>query len=122
MSNTICIRGVNFQKINETNLKKIDVSNLLFIMISQSGMVDIRGNIYFFTPTAAFFWTKDDYDDDFVDALLLYVKDWNMINVYFCDFLLISPTIYDSFVRKLCARNIRDFWFETAIDIYKSWK
>lgn len=55
MANTICIGGVNFQKINEANLKQIDISNLLFIMISQSGMVDIRGNVYFFTSTAAFF-------------------------------------------------------------------
>ena len=119
MSNTVCINGLIFQRISKNFFKKLELSNLLFIMISQSGVVDIRGNIYFFTPTETFVLTKDDYGDDFVDELLSYVKSWNLINVYFCDFIIINPDIYDSFVRELCAKNQSYFWFQTAIDVYK---
>ena len=47
-------------------------------------------------------------------------KNWKIINMYFYDYLVINPEIYDSFMKELCAKNIRDFWFETAIDIYKN--
>jgi hypothetical protein len=40
--------------------------------------------------------------------------------MYFYDYLVINPEIYDSFMKELCAKNIRDFWFETAIDMYRN--
>lgn len=119
MQNTICIDGVNFQKINERSFKKLDLSEILFVMISQSGVVDWRGTVYIFTPTAAFLMDKEDYNDGFLDELFLFVSEWNSVNVYFCDFVIIRPDIYDSFVRELCARNLPFFWFDTAIEVYK---
>ena len=120
MSNTVRIKGIDFQKINERYLKKANLSNLLFVMVSQSGAIDRRGTVYFFTLTSAFILDKGDYGDYFIDDLFLYTKDWNLINVYFCDFIIINPDIYDSFVHELCARNQPYFWFQTAIDVYKN--
>ena len=120
MKNSICIQGVTFKRINEKSFAKINLSNMLFFMMSQSGAIDRRGIIYLFAPTATFFMNKEDYNDGFIDKLLLSVSKWNLVNVYFCDFLIVRPDIYDSFAHELCARNIRDFWFETAIDVYKS--
>ena len=77
------------------------------------------GRIYVFTSNGAFFMNKSDYGDDFINNTLIYLGDWNLINVYFCDFLIINPKIYDSFVSELCKRNINDFWFQTAMEIYK---
>ena len=119
MERSICVQGVVFKRITQCSFDKIDLSNVLFFMISQSGAIDRRGIIYFFTKTDTFFMDKQDYDDGFIDNLLLSVPEWNLINVYFCDFLVINPDIYDFLVRKLCARNQRFFWFETAIDVYK---
>lgn len=119
MKNSICIQGVIFERINEKSFKKIDLSNILFFMISQSGAIDRRGIIYFFTSTATFFMDKEDYNNDFIDKLLLSMSEWNLINLYFCDFLIINPKIYYAFVHELCIRNSRYFWFETAIDVYK---
>ena len=119
MERSICVQGVVFKRITQCSFDKIDLSNVLFFMISQSGAIDRRGIIYFFTKTDTFFMDKQDYDDGFIDNLLLSVPEWNLINVYFCDFLVINPDIYDILVRKLCARNQRFFWFETAIDVYK---
>ncbi len=119
MEKSICIKGVTFKRISEKSFKKIDTSNILFFMISQSGAIDRRGTIYIFTPTAAFFMDKEDYSDGFTDEFFLSIVKWKSINVYFCDFLIIKPKIYDEFVHELCTRNLRSFWFETAIDVYK---
>ena len=120
MEKSVCVQGVVFKKITECDFKKMGLSNILFFMISQSGAIDRCGIIYIFTKTDTFFVDKQDYNDGFIDELLLSVSNWNLINVYFCDFLVINPEIYDSFVRELCVRNLRYFWFETAIDVYKS--
>ena len=120
--NTIYIRNVCFQKITEQAFQNMNVSNLKFVIILQSDAIDTSGNIYFFTSDGAFFMEKSDYNDVFIDKLVSITSDWNMINLYFCDFLIIKPTIYDYFVQELCSRNIRDFWFETAIDIYKKYQ
>ena len=120
MEKTICVQGVIFKRITESSFKKLDLSNILFFIISQSGVFDRCGIIYVFTETESFFMEKQDYKDGFIDELLLMVPNWNLVNVYFCDFLVIKPAIYDSFVRELCARNLRYFWFETAIDVYDS--
>jgi hypothetical protein len=40
MSNKISIKGVSFKKVNEKFIKKADLSNLLFVMMSQSGAYD----------------------------------------------------------------------------------
>lgn len=119
MQNSVCIKGVSFKRIDENFFKEIDMSNMLFFMISQSGSIDRRGTIYFFTTTETFFMDREDYNDGFVDKLLSYVPDWFLINVYFCDFVIINPKIYDSFVRELCARNLRYYWFETAMEVYR---
>ena len=87
-------------------------------MISQSGAIDRRGTIYFFTPTGAYFMEREDYTAEFKDELFLFASEWNLVNAYFCDFLIIRPDIYDSFVRELCARNQPYFWFDTAIEVY----
>ncbi len=120
MEKSVCVQGVVFKRITECFFEKMDLSNILFFMISQSGVFDRCGTIYFFTKTDTFFMNKQDYNDGFIDELLLSVSKWNLINVYFCDFLVINPEIYDSFVGELSARNLRYFWFETAIDVYKS--
>ena len=119
MEKTICVQGVTFKRINEKTFKKIDPSNVLFFMISQSGVIDRRGIIYLFTKTECFYMYKKHYREGFIDNILLSVSNWNLINVYFCDFLVINPAIYEPFVRELCARNLRYFWFDTAIDVYK---
>lgn len=120
MSNTVCIKGINFKKISENYFKKADLSNLLFVMLSQSGAIDRRGTVYLFTPTDAFVMYREDYYDGFIDNMFLLLKEWNLVNVYFCDFLIINPDIYDSFVQKLCALNQPYFWFDTAIEVYKN--
>lgn len=116
----ITIRHVKFQKINEQIFKNINLSNIKFFMILQSGLIDTPGNIYIFTTNGAFFLTKTK--DNFIDKFLSIMNknNWKIINLYFCDFLVINPEIYDSFMKELCAKNIRDFWFETAIDMYKN--
>ncbi|MBO7042720.1 MAG: hypothetical protein J6W08_02520 [Alphaproteobacteria bacterium] len=119
MKDSICIKGVTFKRINEDLFKEIDPNTILFFMISQSGLVDRRGTIYIFTKSAAFFMDREDYGDGFIDRLLLSVEEWDLINVYFCDLLIIDPKIYNTFARELCARNIRDFWFETATCVYR---
>lgn len=119
MEKYICIKGVTFKRITEKSLKKTDITNMLFFMISQSGAIDRCGTVYFFTPTASFFMDKEDYTDGFINKILSYVSKWKMINVYFCDFLVINPKIYDSFVHELCIQNTRYFWFETAIEVYR---
>ena len=118
----ITLRNVQFQKITEQNLKDINMSNIQYFFVSQSGAIDISGNIYFFTSNGAFFMTKTDYQKKFIDKFLskTNVQKWKKINLYFCDFLIINPKIYDFFIKELCAKNIRDFWFETAIDIFES--
>lgn len=118
----ITIRHVKFQKINEQIFKNINLSNIKFFMILQSGLIDTAGNIYVFADDCAFFMTKHGYKDNFIDKFLSIMNknNWKIINMYFCDFLVINPEIYDSFMKELCAKNIRDFWFETAIDIYKN--
>ncbi|MBQ6110599.1 MAG: hypothetical protein IJL05_04420 [Alphaproteobacteria bacterium] len=117
-NDTICIRNVWFQEITEQTFHKINISDLQFFLISQSGVIDKPGNIYFFTSDGAFFMNQNDYKDGFINKLLSIVPEWNLVNIYFCDFLIINPKIYNSFVTQLCTTNIRDFWFETAIDIY----
>lgn len=114
--------GVDFQKITEQTFKKINFSELQFFIISQSGAIDTAGNIYIFTRDNAFFMNKNGYSKNFIDNIFVVLSEWNIINLYLCDFLVINPKIYNSFVSELCSKNIRDFWFETAIDIYKSWK
>ena len=117
---TIHIRNVCFQKITEDSFKKINLSDLQFFIVSQSGVIDTPGNIYLFTSNNAFFMDKNGYNNGFIDNFLSKFLDWNLINLYFCDFLIIKPEIYNSLVKKLCARNIRDFWFETSIDLSES--
>ena len=118
---TICIRNVIFQKITKQTFGIMNISDLQFFIISRSGAIDTPGNMYFFTSTDAFFMhePKDIYD--FV-AKFLPTKipgPWRKINLHFCDDLFINPKIYDSFVHELCARNIRDFWLHTTIDIFR---
>ena len=120
MNNTISISGVKFQRTTPKAIRNDISSNLLFFMISQSGALDRRGTIYFFTPTGAYFMEREDYANEFKDELFTFAAEWNLINAYFCDFLIIRPDIYDSFVHELCAKNIRDFWFDTAIEIYRN--
>lgn len=120
-TNTICIRNVNFKKIYQPTLDDIKILNIKYFFISASGLIDTPGNIYIFSSVGAFFMNKTGYSNNFIDRFLQISgkKHWRKINLYFCDFLFIAPEIYDSFVRELCARNIRDFWFETTIDIFK---
>lgn len=118
MNNSICIKDIDFQRTTPSKVRKEIAFQMLFFMVSQSGVVDRRGTIYFFTPTGAFFMEKTDYGDDFIDELFMYASKWDLINVYFCDFLVIRPDIYDDFVRELCMRNQPYFWFNTAIEVY----
>ena len=116
----IYIKNVRFQKINEKTFDNLNISKLQFFIILRSGVIDTAGNIYFFMSDGAFFMTQNEYSDDFIDKILSFVSEWKKINLYFCDDLFINPKIYDSFVKKLYTTNIRDYWFETAIDIYKN--
>ena len=120
-TNTIYLRNVQFTKITKKTFDKINIPDLQFFIISRSGLIDTPGNMYFFTSTNAFFMHERKDIDNFVDTFLSTKIPglWQKINLYFCDFLFIAPEIHDSFVRELCARNIRDFWFETMIDIFK---
>lgn len=118
MNDTITISGVKFQRTTPNAVREELSTNMLFFMVSQSGALDRRGTIYFFTPNAAYFMEREDYQGGFIDELFIFASEWNLINVYFCDFLIIRPDIYDSFVRELCARNQPYFWFDTAIDVY----
>lgn len=118
MNNSIFIKGVKFERTTPKAIRKDISSNILFFMISQSGAIDRRGTIYFFTPSVAYFMEREDYTDEFTDELFLFASEWNLVNAYFCDFLIIRPDIYDSFVRELCARNQPYFWFDTAIEVY----
>lgn len=120
-NDSIYIKSVCFQKITQKTFQKINLSDLKFFIISRSGMIDTPGNIYFFISDKAFYMNKADYHDDFINEILSKTKDkkWKKINLYFCDDLIINPIISDSFTATLYAKNIRDFWFETAIEIYK---
>ena len=113
--------GVKFQKIEEQLFKQINISDLKFLIISRSGGIDAPGNIYFFTSKNAFFMDKNGYGKNFINKLLSKIPDWHKINLYFCDDLIISPAIYDSFVHELCKRNNRAFWFQTTIEIFNDW-
>ena len=116
-ANTVCIQNVIFHKINKQTFDKINIPDLQFFIISRSGLIDKPGNMYFFTSTKAFFINQSKNTDNFLSTKI--PGFWNKINLYFCDDLFINPKIYDSFARELCTRNIRDFWFQTAIDIFK---
>lgn len=120
MNNSFTISGVKFQRTTPNTIRKVHSSNMLFFMISQSGAIDRRGTIYFFTPSGAYFMEREDYNDNFINELYIFASEWNMVNAYFCDFLIIRPDIYNSFVRELCTRNQPYFWFQTAIDVYKN--
>lgn len=121
MSDSICLRGIKFKKIREQDWRKINTQNLEFLFISSSGFISDAGYVYLFTSNGAFYIKKSVYNNSFIDKYLPFIYDdeWNVINLYFCDLLIINPEIYNSFVSELCAKNIRDFWFQTAIDIYK---
>ena len=111
--------GVNFQKIDKESFFKQNLSNLLFFIVSRSGMIDAPGNAYFFMTDGAFF--VKNCSDSFVDEVFSRTgtRQWNKINLYLCDDLIIDSKIYKSFVHELCSRNIRDFWFETTFVVYK---
>lgn len=111
------IKGVYFQKIEQSVFNKLDLSKLQFCIVSQSGVIDAPGNIYLFMSDGAFVIEKNG--KRFIENLLSKYSKWKKINLYFCDYLIINPKIYDSFTTELFTKNIRDFWFETAIDIYK---
>ena len=117
---TVIVNNVEFTRINQKDFLNIDTHKLQFFIISQSGIIDTRGNIYFFTTNGAFFMKKNEYSKNFIDKLLSIFGDWNLINLFFCDFLIVNPDIYDFFVHELCAKNIQDFWFEKAFEIYKT--
>lgn len=118
----ICIQNVRFRKITEKSFHKMKLSNLKFFIVSRSGVIDNIGNIYFFTSDGAFVMDKNGYSYDFIENFVSTRKQWKKINLYFCDDLIINPEIYDDFTKKLYATNIRDYWFETAIEIYKNQK
>jgi len=115
----IDIQGVRFYTVTEKTFNKINLSNLQFFIISRSGVVDDAGNVYFFTSDGAFVMYKNGYCYDFIEKFIAARKRWKKINLYFCDDLIINPEIYDDFTKQLYATNIRDYWFETAIDIYR---
>lgn len=119
--NTICLRNVEFQIINQKTFDTVNIEDIKYFFISASGLIDTPGNTYIFTSDGAFFMSKSGYSNDFINRFLIIFgkKQWQKLNLFFCDFLFIAPEIYDSFVRELCARNIRDFWFETMIDIFR---
>lgn len=112
----ICIRNLQFQSITKKALTKINLSDIKFFIVLRSGLVYKPGNTYIFTSNGAFF--INNTTDDFLSTII--PQTWNKINLYFCDDLIINPKIYNSFIHKLCTKNIRDFWFETAIDIFKN--
>ena len=114
----VIVNNVDFTRITEKDFSNIDIHKLQFFIISQSGNIDTPGNIYFFTTNGAFFMDKSGYNNNFIDKLLSKFGDWNLVNLYFCDFLIINPDIYQSFIHKLCTQNIRDFWFEKSFEIY----
>ena len=118
MNDSFSIHGVKFHRTTPNAVRKHHSLHMLFFMLSQSGAIDRRGTIYFFTPTSAYFMEKEDYDAGFTDELYIFVSEWNLVNAYFCDFLVFRPDIYDSFVRELCTRNLPYFWFDTAIEVY----
>lgn len=105
MNNSFTISGVKFHRTTPNTVRKVHSLNMLFFMISQSGSLDRRGTIYFFTPTGAYFMEREDYTAEFKDELFI---------------LIIRPDIYDSFIHELCAKTIRDFWFDTAIEVYEN--
>ena len=119
---TTDIKTIQFTKITEQSFDKINLSDLKYFIISRSGLIDTPGNIYFFTSKNAFLMNKCGYQKDFIDKFLskINIQNWEKINLYFCDDLFINIEIYDSFIKELCAKNIRDFWFETALDIFKN--
>ena len=118
----IDIQNVRFYTVTEKTFNKIKLSNLQFFIISRSGVVDDAGNVYFFTSDGAFVMYENGYSYDFIENFVSTRKQWKKINLYFCDDLIITPDICDDFLKKLYATNIRDYWFETAIDMYKNWK
>lgn len=117
MDDVFSVKGVNFQKIDDKDL--INHQNLMFLFISSSGVMADSGYIYLFCTDGAFYIKKYIYDDAFFNKYFSFISGWRRINLYFCDLLIINPTIYDSFVRELSNRNIRDFWFQASIEIYR---
>jgi len=118
----ICIQNVRFRKITEKSFHKMKLSNLKFFIVSRSGVIDNIGNIYFFTSDGAFVMDKNGCSKNFIEKFISTRNKWKKINLYFCDDLIIKPEIYNDFAKKLYATNIRDYWFETAIEIYKNQK
>lgn len=115
------INGVKFQRITEQDLHKINQENLMFLFVSSSGVVADSGYIYLFSSGGAFYIKNAIYFESFINKYFSFIYDntWREINLYFCDLLIINPKIYDSFVLDLCSRNIRDYWFQSAIEIYR---
>ena len=123
---TICMQNVLLTKINEQTFKTFTMSDILLILVSSSGFVDEPGRVYILMSKAAFFMDKYCYSDNFIGELLSKIEkqNWGIQNVYLCDNVCVNPKIHTPFMKALCAENIRDFWFQTAIDIYrdKKWK
>ena len=118
MNDSFTVSGVKIKRTTPDYVRKNIAPKMLFFMLSQSGALDRRGTVYFFTDTSAFFMDREDYSADFIDELFIFTSEWNLVNAYFCDFLVFRPDIYDSFVRELCARNQPYFWFDTAIEVF----
>jgi hypothetical protein len=116
-------KQIQFKRINSQKLITMNIPDIKFMIISRSGKIDTPGNVYVFTHTKAFLMHKNEYSDDFLNKFVSILDNakWKKINLYFCDDLIINPSIYDYFTKELCARNIRDFWFQTSIDIFKNW-
>jgi len=76
----ITIRHVKFQRINEQILRNINLLNIKFFMILQSGDIDTPGNIYVFNKDCAFFMSKNGYKDDFIDEFLSIVGEKKLEN------------------------------------------
>lgn len=121
MDDLFYINGVNFQKISEQDLCKINSKNLMFLFVSSSGVIADRGYIYLCSDVGTFYIKNAICFESFINKYFSFVYDdgWQQINLYFCDLLIINPKIYGSFVHELCNRNIRDFWFQGAIEIYR---
>ncbi len=121
MNKSISMNGVIFQKISEQDLHKISHQKLMFLFVSSSGVMADCGYVYLFSDDGAFYIKNNICFESFINKYFPFVCDngWGWINVYFCDFLIINPKVYDSFVCELRNRNIRDYWFQSAIEIYR---
>ena len=69
----IIIQNLEFKKINQQQLNKINISELKYFFLSQSGAIDAPGNLYLFTSNGAFFI---NHVEKFIDKFLLKIKDW----------------------------------------------